>query len=145
MSESGVPKNVFERLKFEYPSLKYVKTQSTKTTHGAMLVNIPGVFSHHDPCNITYRLIIDARDFPSHKPQAFVFIPSDEEIQHCNIHHARPYSIWPNRLLCALCDGISSEKWNSFEGDELHLFGLWLNQISQVLNEPNPDDAARDV
>ena len=109
MTESGVPKDVFNRLKFEYPSLTHVKKQSTKTTHGAMLVNMPGVFSHHDSRSITYRLIIDAREFPSHKPQAFVFIPSDGDIQHCNVFNARPYSIWPNRLLCAICDGNAIE------------------------------------
>jgi hypothetical protein len=145
MSESGVSKDTFNRLKFEYPSLNSVKKFRTSSTHGAMILNIPGVASHHDQKDVTYRLIIDAREFPSHKPQAFVFTPSDSEIKHCNVYHARPYSIWPNRLLCAVCDGVSSEMWNSYEGDELYLFGLWLNQLSQVLNNPNPDDSAREV
>ena len=144
-AESGVHKDVFNRLKFEYPSLQHIKNHSTQKTHGVMVINLPGVFSHQDPREIMYKLVIDARDFPRHKPQAFVFFPEDDEIEHCNIYRAKSFSVWPNKLLAAICDGITGEIWESMQGDEIFLFASWLHQVHQVLNNPNPDDTARGV
>ena len=151
-SSSGVPREVISRLKFDYPSLKVVDGHNTETTNGVLVINLPGVLSHHDDSQVMYKLVIDVRDFPHAKPQAFVFTPSCNEIQHCNIFTMKPYSLWPNRHLCAVCEGIeTADAWVSFKarasfsGDAINLFGNWLNQLCHVLNNPNPDDPAREV
>jgi hypothetical protein len=144
-SSSGVSKEVISRLKFDYPSLQAINGHNTETTNGVLVINLPGVLSHHDDSQVMYKLVIDVRDFPHAKPQAFVFTPSCNEIQHCNIFTQKPYSLWPNRHLCAVCDGIEGPHWSSFSGDAINLFGNWLNQLCHVLNNPNPGDPAREV
>jgi len=135
-SISGVDKTEYNKLKFEYPSLEFIKKHSTSSTHGVMVLTLPGVYSHNNHQTVYYRLLIDARDFPYHKPQTYVITPKDDEIQHCNIYDGSYFSVWPNKLLCNLCDGIS--KWEEYKlmvGNDL--FGGLLNQISHVLKNPN--------
>jgi hypothetical protein len=143
MKENGVPIAVIERLKFDFPSLKSIRGHNTKTTAGILVVNLPGVYSHEDNRRVMYKLIIDATTFPHNKPQAFIFSPTDKEIMHVNIFNEGPYSIWPNRLLCPLCDGVDAKRWQSQKGDLFTRFSWWINQVHGVLKNPNPDDHAR--
>lgn len=145
----GVDHEVYLRLKFEYPSLQYISNHDTQTTHGVthgvFIVNLPGVYSHRDERKVRYDVIIDVRNFPHHKPQAYVFTPSDENIAHCNIYHAKMFSIWPNKPLCAICEGMEGNYWDSIKGDNYTRLATWLNQVLQTLNTPNSEDAARCV
>jgi hypothetical protein len=142
-TQSGVPNDIYMKLKFEYPSLQNITNHSSNETHGAFIVSLPGIISHTNRQKMSYRIVIDARDFPHHKPRAFVFIPCDEEIQHCNIYHPKSFSVWPNKPLMEICEGAFD--WESIPKDNLIRFATWLNQILQVLSNPNPEDTARPI
>jgi len=139
----GLTHDLFNRAKSDYPSLQYIKNHSTQKTHRVMVINLQGIFSHQDPREIMYKLVIDARDFPQ-MPKAYVYAPEDDEIEHSNIYRARWKSLFHHRPLSELCLGDSYPAVYNSHLPSLR-FGAWLYQVHCVLNNPNPDSAARPV
>jgi hypothetical protein len=127
-----------------YPSLNYVKNYSNKNEVGAFVLNLQGVVSHQDKTKINYQIIVDARDSED-SPQAYILNPSCENIQHVNIFKKGVYSIFPSREICGICLGSGFIEMYQDLADENERLGIFLNQISDVLNNPNPNDAARSI
>nr|ANV79225.1 hypothetical protein [uncultured Candidatus Thalassoarchaea sp.] len=127
-----------------YPSLNHISNYSSKNEVGAFVLNAQGVVSHQDKTKINYQIIVDARH-AEESPQAYVMNPSCENIQHANIFKKGVYSIFPTREICGICLGSGFIERYLDTADEKARIGLLLNQISDVLNNPNPADAARSI
>ena len=134
-------------MRSEYPSMRHVNQHSTRSSVGAFVVNLPGVYSHHNRTEVIYTLLIDARDFPC-LPSAYVLTPVCADIAHVNIYEESSFSIAPGRRLCAVCVGeefakVQWPKWQDAEESHDFKMGIFLDQVRMVLNNPNPDDNAR--
>jgi hypothetical protein len=134
----------------EYPSMRHVNQHSTRSSVGAFVVNLPGVYSHDDRSQVMYTLLVDARDFPN-LPTAYVLTPVCADIAHPNIYMGNSFSVAPGRSLCAVCVGNMfgrtewPENWQNAKISEDIKMGVFLDQVRMVLNNPNPDDPARVV
>ncbi|MGB0516791.1 MAG: hypothetical protein ACPGKR_07625, partial [Poseidonia sp.] len=134
----------------EYPSMRHINQHSTNSSVGAFVVNLPGVYSHQNRTQVMYTLLVDARDFPS-LPTAYVLTPTSADIAHVNIYQGNSFSIAPGRELCAVCVGNQfsrtewPENWQNAKVSHDVKMGIFLDQVRMVLNNPNPDDPAREV
>ena len=141
-AQFGISDEIFQKLKFQYPSMKPIDKYKMGSNYGAFVITLPGVLSHLNQSRVSYRMLIDVRGYPHHKPLAYVFSPSDDEIKHCNIYNGGNFEIWPGQHLC-LVDSDDSYYWSTLKGDDLLLFVTWLEQLSDVLNNPNINSPAR--
>jgi hypothetical protein len=140
---SGIAYETLNKLKLDYPSLTPINNHCTKTSIGAVVLSLPGVYSHNNSSIVNYRIIIDFRHFPASKPMAYVLTPDCSKIRHCNIYTADKFSIAPNRMICAVCEGFDSDSWDEVRGTNEYLVGVYLDQLLSALKNPNPDDYAR--
>jgi hypothetical protein len=144
-SRAGLSDEEIDELRVMYPMIQGVKHMRLPSGHcGSIVMNIVGVHSSNDDTSITYRVLIDLREFPLEKPNAYVLSPDDEDIFHCNIYHAKPFTILANREICAICDG--SEAKTAFDGwrkNRMFRIRAWLNHLQSVLSNPNSKDPAR--
>ena len=68
-----------------------------------------------------------------------------------NIYQGNSFSIAPGRELCAVCVGNQfsrnewPENWQNAKVSHDVKMGIFLDQVRMVLNNPNPDDPAREV
>lgn len=125
-----------------HPSLNHVTEHSSSTTVGAFVVNAPGVVSSRDQSQVNYQILVDSRSFAD-TPQVYVLSPKCENILHENIFEKGRYNILPQKEICGLCLGIGfSEAFINCQSEKEKL-GFLLHHISSVLNNPNPEDAAR--
>ena len=140
----------FEELKSSYfPSMIHVNQHTTDTHVGAFVLQISGVRSLHDATEVVYKLLIDLRNFPT-IPHAYVLTPSCQDIHHLNVAVNRSFSVAPGMQICWICPGKSFTKdweknWQHAGGDSNAKIKRFLEQIDHVLNNPNPDDPAREV
>ena len=146
----GFQSSALEQLQgSDYPSMRHVNQHSTSSSVGAFVVNLPGVYSHFNRTEVIYTLLIDARDFPN-LPTAYVLSPICADISHVNIYEGNSFSIAPGRELCAVCVGdiFSTEVWPNWRDSKVGhdvKMGVFLDQVLNVLKNPNPDDFAREV
>jgi len=140
---SSLSKTAFNSFKLTtYPSLNHVREHSSSMTIGAFVVHFPGVVSSRDQSEVIYQVLVDSRSFTD-TPQVYVLSPKCENILHENIFPKGRYSILPQREICALCLGSGFlEAFINCQSEKEKL-GSLLDQISDVLKNPNPDDSAR--
>ena len=134
----------FEELKSSYfPSMIHVN-QHTTDTHVGLLLQIPGV---HRRCYRGYvQPLIDLRNFPI-IPHAYVLTPSCQDIHHLNVAVNRSFSV---ALGCRFAGFVrevfhSSGKKLAAQVSSNAKIKRFLEQIDHVLNNPNPEDPAREV
>jgi hypothetical protein len=134
----------------EYHSMRHVNQHSTRSSVGAFVVNLPGVYSYDNRTQVIYTLLVDARDFPN-LPTAYVLTPVCADIAHPNIFMENSFSVAPGRSMCAVCVGkqFAEKEWpdnwqNAKVGEDIKM-GVFLDQVRMVLNNPNPSDPAREV
>ena len=145
----GILVNDFSKISRGFPSIRHIKQYSSEKSVGAFVVNLPGIVSHHDSEQMSYTVLVDARSFPE-LPAAYILSPSCQQIQHSNIYEAKVFSIAPNKKMCAICTGGTfTDEWYSTITDSNlttpMMLGMFLDHLIQVLKNPNPDDAAREV
>ena len=129
-----------------FPSMNFVNQHSCTHMVGAFVVKLPGVVSHQNRAQQMYNVMVDIRDFPHSTPQSYVLEPKDSEILHCNVYEAKKYSLAPKLDICAICHGVTSQTWSSYRqtsSDQRALLGSYLDQVLNVLANPNPMDASR--
>jgi hypothetical protein len=143
----GLTDEEFGNLKVMYPSMQVVKQLRLANGQiGGFIFNLRGVYSHSNTKEQMFRLIIDLREFPLQKPNAFVLSPKDDEIEHCNIYHENTFSVLPNIPLCAVCDGHEAKAaFISWSKNRMFRIRAWLNHLQSVLSNPNSDDRARHI
>lgn len=142
-SGSCLSKAVFDSFKLtSYPSLNLIRDHSSKSTVGALVVNLQGVVSSRDHTAMNYQILIDSRSF-AEAPQVYILSPKCENILHENIFEKGRYNILPQREICGLCMGVGfSEQFSTYQSEKEKL-GFLLHQIEDILKNPNPGDAAR--
>jgi len=140
---SSLSKTTFNSFKLtSHPSLNHVREHSSSTTIGAFVVHFPGVVSSRDQSEVIYQVLVDSHSFAA-SPRVYVLSPKCENILHENIFPKGRYSILPQREICLFCLGDSYvAKYPSIQSEKEKL-GSLLDQISDVLKNPNPDDSAR--
>ena len=146
---AGIKMKDFKNLQaIDFPSMTFVNQHSSDKSVGAFVVKLPGVVSHQNRAQQMYNVMVDIRDFPHSTPQSYVLEPKDSEILHCNVYEAKKYSLAPKLDICAICHGVTSQTWSSYRqtsSDQRALLGSYLDQVLNVLANPNLNDAARSV
>ena len=146
-ARAGLSDEEINELRVMYPMIQGVRHMRLPSGHcGSVVMNMVGVRSSYDDTPITYRVLVDLREFPLEKPNAYVLSPDDDDIFHCNIYHANTFSLLADREVCAVCDGSDAKvAFSGWRKNRLFRIRAWLNHLQSVLSNPNPDDRARNV
>jgi len=145
-SKSGLDNSELNQTKIMYPSLKSVRSHRLPNGNsGVILVTMTGVQREKGGPQVEYEMIIDARNFPSESPRAFVRTPECRKIKHCNIYKASRFNIAPMLDLSLICVGGWNEIYDTLERNRGTRLMAFLNHIQYVLSNPNNKDPARRV
>ena len=145
-STPGLTADDLQYLKISYPSVVSISNlKLANGNSGVVQLSMIGRKSHKRDGTIQYQIVIDFRGFPAEMPHAYVRLPSDSDIKHCNIYHADRFEIAPRIDLCAICIGGYSGTYSALERDRKQRLGCYINQLQYVLSNPNTKDTARCV
>ena len=145
-STPGLTADDFQHMKISYPSVVSIgNLRLPNGNSGVVQLSMIGRKSHRNDEKIQYQIVIDFRGFPAEMPYAYVRVPSDSQIMHCNIYHADRFRFAPRLDLCAICIGGYSGTFSALERVRKQRLDCYLNQLQYVLSNPNPDDTARCV
>jgi hypothetical protein len=145
-SSPGLTADDFLHMKISYPSVVSISNLKLASGNsGVVQVSMIGKQSHRTDKTITYHIVIDFRGFPAEVPNAYVRVPDDSQILHCNIYHADRISFAPRIPLCAVCIGNYNDEFLNLPKDRLCRLDCYLNQLQYALYNPNPRDTARCV
>ena len=145
-SSPGLTADDFLRMKISYPSVVSISNLKLPNGNsGVVQVSMIGRQSHRTDKTITYQIVIDFRGFPVEVPEAYVRVPEDSQILHCNIYHEDRFAFAPRIPLCAVCRGDYDRIFWELPKDRLCRLDCYLNQLQYVLFNPNSRDTARCV
>ena len=114
----------------------------------AFRVTVQGVRALGDPTPVEYDVFIDASTAPAYPPRAFVLSPTDDEIFHRNVFHARSSDDRANgRSMCEICLGFTEDpdQWSRIKrvasGNQVVMLLEFLDQLVYVLKNPAAEGA----